>query len=50
MESTPNTRVRIAMVEDKPLLRVGVRRVIEEGSDWVFAWEADSLRLSLIHI
>lgn len=35
--------VRIAMVEDKPLLRVGVRRVVEEVPNWIWVWEADSL-------
>ena len=36
--------IRIAMVEDKPLLRLGVRRVVEQVSDWIWAWEAESLR------
>ncbi len=36
--------VRIAIVEDKPLLRLGVRRVIERVDGWIWAWEADCLR------
>ncbi len=32
------------MVEDKPLLRLGVRRVVEQDGNWIWAWEADSLR------
>ncbi|MBK8283767.1 MAG: response regulator transcription factor [Ahniella sp.] len=43
------TPVRIAMVEDKPLLRLGVRRVIEQAGDWIWAWEADSLRAARAH-
>lgn len=46
METTPRmgTPVRVAIVEDKPLLRLGVQRVVERESDWIWAWEADSLR------
>ena len=46
MENTPRmgAPIRIAMVEDKPLLRLGVRRVVEQVSDWIWAWEAESLR------
>lgn len=36
--------VRIAMVEDKPLLRMGVQRAIEAVDQWIWAWEADTLR------
>lgn len=46
MEITPSkgAPVRIAMVEDKPLLRLGVQRVVDQVADWIWAWEADSLR------
>jgi len=46
MESTPRmgAPIRIAMVEDKPLLRLGVQRVVEQVNDWIWCWEADSLR------
>lgn len=37
-------QIRIAMVEDKPLLCVGVRRVVEEVAGWIWAWEAGSMR------
>jgi len=45
METTPrmSAPTRIAMVEDKPLLRLGVQRVVDEVSDWIWAWEAESL-------
>lgn len=32
------------MVEDKPLLRLGVQRVVEQVGEWIWAWEAESLR------
>jgi DNA-binding NarL/FixJ family response regulator len=46
MESTPRmgAPIRIAMVEDKPLLRLGVQRVVEQVGNWIWAWEAESLR------
>ena len=46
MEITPRmgAPIRIAMVEDKPLLRLGVQRVVEQVDDWIWAWEAESLR------
>ena len=46
MEITPRmgAPIRIAMVEDKPLLRLGVQRVVEQVGDWIWAWEAESLR------
>ncbi|MBK9654767.1 MAG: hypothetical protein IPO66_04550 [Rhodanobacteraceae bacterium] len=45
METTPrmSAPTRIAMVEDKPLLRLGVQRVVDEVGDWIWAWEAESL-------
>ena len=45
METNPrmSAPTRIAMVEDKPLLRLGVQRVVDEVSDWIWAWEAESL-------
>ena len=46
METTPRmgAPIRIAMVEDKPLLRLGVQRVVEQVDDWIWAWEAECLR------
>jgi len=35
--------LRIGMVEDKPLLRVGVRRTLEEEPGWKVCFEADSI-------
>lgn len=42
---TPNpvNVLRIGMVEDKPLLRVGVRRTLEEEPGWKVTFEADSV-------
>lgn len=37
------TPLRIGMVEDKPLLRVGVRRTLEEEPSWKVTFEADSV-------
>lgn len=46
MNITPRmgSSIRIAMVEDKPLLRLGVRQVVDQVAGWIWAWEADSLR------
>ena len=49
MDSTPRMATRIAMVEDKPLLRLGVQRVVEQVDGWVWAWEADSLSAARAH-
>jgi DNA-binding NarL/FixJ family response regulator len=46
---SPAPPIRIAMVEDKPLLRVGVRRVVEEVPGWQWVWEAESLRGARAH-
>lgn len=37
------TALRIGIVEDKPLLRVGVRRTLEEIPGWDLCYEADSI-------
>lgn len=51
METTARNSapIRIAIVEDKPLLRLGVQRVVEQVSDWIWAWEADCLRAARAH-
>jgi DNA-binding NarL/FixJ family response regulator len=42
--------LRIAMIEDRPELRVALRRVIESQPDWRWAWEAESLQAARLNL
>ncbi|MFK0009327.1 response regulator [Paenarthrobacter sp. NPDC090520] len=37
----PSSSVRVALVDDQPLFRAGIRMVVESQSDMTLAWEAD---------
>jgi DNA-binding NarL/FixJ family response regulator len=42
--------LRIAMIEDRPELRVGLRRIVESQPDWRWAWEAESLHAARLNL
>ena len=38
----PSSPVRVALVDDQPLFRAGIRMVVESQVDLQLAWEADN--------